>query len=142
MTEIVTPNWLVLIGFLFLSCAFVLISKSLVGSLGRGFDERGARQAACQQRVDGLMSVPFAATGVVLMMAAQFYRADISPSMVILALSAAAALIIYWGVEGLFVERLIDLDQRKREAVKTLPISHSEPVQSELRPALQIVQTS
>lgn len=141
MNAVGNPNWLFLVGMLFLGCGLVLLAKTAVGRLGQTFDEAGTRRTACQQRIDGMMSVPFLAVGLVLMMGAQFYRGDLGGPTVALALSAAVGLVFYWGLEGLFVERLISQGARRDELRPLTPLAHPTPASTEPRPALQIVHT-
>jgi hypothetical protein len=141
MNTVGNPNWLVLVGMLFMACGLVLLAKSAIGRLGQVFDGEGARRAACQRRIDGMMAVPFLAVGLALLMAAQFYRGDLGGSTIALALSAAVGLVFYWGLEGLFVEHLIDQDAPSDEP-RAAPFVHPVAIAVETRPTLQIVHKS
>lgn len=102
-------NWIAVSAIIVLSCGIMLLAKALIGTVSLA-DRDGARRA-WQQRVDAVMSLPYLAAGMLLLLAAQFVHSEIGPLSVLLALSAALGLIIYVGVEGLVVDHCVQRNQ-------------------------------
>jgi hypothetical protein len=144
MNAMGSPNWFALTGLLFVACGLALIAKGAIGDLTRSLDAPGQRRGVCQQRVDGLTSIPFMTIGLILLMTAEFYHGELSPPMVLLALSAALGLVLYAGVEGLLVEQLVASRAAHEETGPSVkPVSATKPALSqEQRPALQIAHAS
>jgi hypothetical protein len=144
MTAMQDPNWHALTGLLFIACGLALLAKSAIGDMTRYLDEAGAQRSWCQQRVDGLMAVPFLAVGLVLLIAGQFQHGEFGPPLVLLALSAAFGLLLYLGLEGLVVERLFEQHYARATEARSLPVTPAAKpaLAPEQRPALQIAHAS
>lgn len=140
MSAIDSPNWLTIVGLLFVGCAVLMLVKSVAGSLERRYDDEGTLRAACQARVDGIASTPFLMVALMLLITGQFYACDLSAFIVLLALDAAVCLILYVGLEGLIVERAL---QHLRHAPSPHDRSASSlPASFDPRPPLHVVQST
>jgi hypothetical protein len=131
------PNWFAVVGLLILGCGLVFLVKSAAER--QGSDAEGSRRAACEKRADAVISIPFLAGGLMLIIAAQFYSGELGGFIVALALFAATALFICWSVHGLLVERWVDEDRLHQSIPSRPPVAHTDPASPDQRPSLQIV---
>ena len=136
MNAMAATNWLVVVGLLYLGCAFGLAAKAIASYPSEGSH---AASRAARQRVDAAMALPFMLVGIVSLVAGQFYSGAMSGGVVSLAISLALALIVYAGLEGLVVESVRDEDHPLPHAQPSMLVAVAPPAEVERRP-LQIVQ--
>lgn len=107
MNSIATPNWLAIAGFIHLFFALGLMLSALMrGAVAETALQR--TRAEAERRVDAMMAMPFLVVGMCCLVGAQLASMPMTPSIVVLILSAPMALLLYLGFEGLWVEDMVD----------------------------------
>lgn len=99
-------NWFAIAGIMYMACAFGLVIKAQTWA-GVATDGRQRARADASRHVDAMFAVPFFAVGVIALLAGQFSAGVLSPTMIVLMLSAPMALLLYLGYEGLWVEGML-----------------------------------
>jgi hypothetical protein len=125
MNSIASPNWLAIAGLIHLAFALGLIVMALTRHGAGSVLQRTRAEAA--RRVDALMAMPFLAVGFAALVGAQLVTAAVTPSIVVLILSAPLALLLYMGYEGLWTDGMLDQSMLAEPAKPLLRLPSPAP---------------